>query len=179
VDCVLPATGIAGEASLSQDAATIAWKDDGGLKVAGSPTTADDPCVLGTAPVLLSPTGEHPSIGSAAVTAFLPEPPVVKLPARVTVKALGRARGVPVKVEVGGPGKIAVRGTVPARRLGRRGKAVLVAQGAGDATAAGTVTIRLRLTKAGRERPGRLKGARLTLRTVQGPRSVKKVIRLR
>ena len=41
------------------------------------------------------------------------------------------------------------------------------------------MTIRLRLTKAARKRPGRLKGARLTLRIVHGSGSVKKVIRLR
>ena len=41
------------------------------------------------------------------------------------------------------------------------------------------MTIRLRLTKAGRKRPGRLKGARLTLRIVHGSSSVKKVIKLR
>ena len=101
------------------------------------------------------------------------------LPAKVTAKALAKARGVPVKVKVGGPGKISVKGTVPARRLGRRGKPVVVAAGKGSATAAGTVTIRLRLTSAGRKRPGRLKGARLTLRIVHGSSSVKKVIKLR
>ena len=201
VDCVLPADGVARDASLSQDAGAVAWTDGGGLKVAGSPTTAGGgPCAMGSAPPVLSPTGEHPSIGGADVAAFLPTPPpapptpppaapgpggagavapVVTLPAKVTVKALARPRGVPVKVKVTGPGKISVRGTVPARRLGRRGKAVLVASGKGSASAAGTVTIRLRLTSAGRRRAGRLKGARLTLRIVHGSSSVKKVIRLR
>ena len=74
VDCFLPAAGIARDASLAQDAGAIAWKDDGGVKVAGTPSTADDPCVMGSAPVVLSPTGDHPSIGPANVTAFLPTP---------------------------------------------------------------------------------------------------------
>ena len=156
VDCLLPADGIARDASLAQDAGAIAWKDDGGVKVAGSPTTAADPCVLGSAPVVLSPTGTHPSIGGADVAAFLPKPPasplpqpavpgpvpmpgpsrpavrltpVVTLPAKVTVKALTAKRGIPVQVKVSAPGNVSIRGTVPARRLGRRGKPVVVATG--------------------------------------------------
>ena len=75
VDCFLPAAGIARDASLAPDAGAIAWKDDGGVKVAASPSTAADPCVMGSAPVVLSPTGEHPSIGGADVAAFLPKSP--------------------------------------------------------------------------------------------------------
>jgi hypothetical protein len=202
VDCFVPAAGIARDASLSQDAGTIAWKDDGGVKVAGSPSTEADPCVMGSAPVVISATGAHPSIGGADVAAFLPKPPagqqpppgspgsgtpgaatplapVARFPAKVTVKALASKRGVPVKVKVSGPGKVSVAGTVPARRLGRRGKPVVVATGKRSAKAAGTVTIRLRLTTVGRKRKGRLKGARLTLRIVQGSRSTTKVVRLR
>jgi len=176
VDCFVPAAGIARDASLAQDAGALAWQDDGGLKVAGSPTTSADPCVLPSAPVVISPTGGHPSIGGADVAAFLPKPPVtlpppvvggpgtvkplapvVKLPAKITAKALAAARGVPVKVKVGGPGKVSIKGTVPARRLGRRGKPVVVARGTGTPKAAGTVTIRLRLTAAARKRVRRLR----------------------
>jgi len=198
VDCFLPAAGIARAASLAQDGGFIAWKDDGGVKVARSPTTAADPCVLNSAPAVLSPTGDHPSIGGADVAAFLPKPPatggtgapggsappvplapVATLPARLTAKALAASRGAPVKVKVGGPGKVSIRGTVPAARLGRRGKPVLVATGTASPKAAGTVTVRLRLTAAGRKRLRRLKGARLTLRIAQGSRSTKKVVKLR
>ncbi len=204
VDCFLPAAGIARDASLAQDGGAIAWKDDGGVKVAGSPSTAADPCVMGSAAVVLSPTGAHPSIGSADVGAFLPTStssptatptgaapgaaapgataalaPVIKLPAKLTAKALAASRGVPVKVKVSGPGKVSIRGTVPARRLGRRGNPVVVATGTGVARAAGTVTIRLRLTAVGRKRVHRLKGSLLTLRIVQGSRSTTKVVKLR
>jgi hypothetical protein len=202
VDCFLPAAGIARDASLAQDAGTLAWKDDGGVKVAGSPSTAADPCVMGSTPVVLSPTGTHPSIGGADVAAFLPKPaptpapppavsgprapgatallaPIVKLSARVTAKGLASSRGVAVKVTVSGPGKVSIRGTVPGRRLGRTGKPVLVATGKRFAPTAGTVTIRLRLTPVGRKRVSRLKGARLTLRIAQGSRSATKVVRLR
>ena len=44
VDCFMPTSGVAKDVSLSLDATRIAWTDDGGLKVAGSPTTAADPC---------------------------------------------------------------------------------------------------------------------------------------
>jgi hypothetical protein len=200
VDCFIPAAGIARDASLAQDAGSVAWQDDGGLKVAGSPTTAADPCVMGSAPVVLSPTGTHPSIGGADVAAFLPKPtttpqqpppvtsgpgattptaPLATLPAKVTVKALKSSRGVPVKVKVGRAGKISITGTVPAKRLGRRGKPIAVATGTRSAAAAGTVTIRLKLNKTGRKRAGRLKGARLTLKIVQGSRATTKVVKLR
>ena len=202
VDCFVPAAGVARDASLAPDAGTIAWKDDGGVKVAGTPSSADDPCVMGSAPVVISATGTNPSIGGADVGAFLPKPPatqepppgssgsgspgtttpvapVAKLPARVTVKALAGKRGVPVKVKVGGPGKVSVTGTVPARRVGRRGKPVVVVTGSRSARAAGTVTIRLKLTAVGRKRAGRLKGAKLTLRIKQGSRSATKVVKLR
>jgi hypothetical protein len=200
VDCSLPAAGFARDASLSQDAGTIAWKDGAGVKVAGTPTTAAEPCALASAPVVLSPTGAHPSIGGADVSAFLPKPPVitppvvggsgapggatlsppvVKLPAKVTVKALAASRGVPVRVTVSGPGKVAITGTVPARRVGRRGKPVVVATGKASPRAAGTVTVRLRLTAVGHKRARRLKGARLALRIVQGSRSTTKTVKLR
>jgi len=199
VDCFLPAAGIARDASLAPDAGAIAWQDGGGVKVAGSPTTTADPCVMGSTPRVLSPTGTHPSIGGADVAAFLPKPPPtqpagpgpgasgggatsalgVKLPSKVTAKALAKSRGVPVKVKVSGPGKVSITGTVPARRIGRRGKPVVVAKGSRSARAAGTVTVRLRLTSVGRKRVRRLKGARLTLRVVQGSRKATKVVRLR
>ena len=208
VDCFLPAAGLARDPSLAQDAAAIAWKDDGGVKVAGSPSTAADPCVMGSAPVVISPTGAHPSIGRADVASFLPAPaasptpaagptspaavpgagapgatallaPVVTLPKKVTAKALAASSGIPVKVKVSSAGKVSISGTVPARRLGRRGKPVVVATGKGVARTAGTVTVRLRLTTAGRKGVRRLKGARLTLRIVRGTRATTKVVTLR
>jgi hypothetical protein len=211
VDCFIPAAGIAQDPSLAPDAGKIAWKDDGGVKVAGTPSTDADPCAMGSAPAVISATGTHPSIGGADVAAFLPKQPttqqqppaspgsgvpattgasgssgattplapVAKVPAKMSVRALARARCVPVKVKVGGPGKVSVRGTVPARRVGRRGKPVVVATGSRSAKAAGTVTVRLRLTAVGRKRASRLKGARLTLRIKHASRSTTRVVRLR
>jgi hypothetical protein len=211
VDCFVPAAGVAVDGSLSQDAATIAWKDEGGLKVAGTPTTNADPCVMTSAPVVISATGQHPAIGGADITKFLPPTtspgtppggsdqapgtstppptqtdagakpaaPVLTLPKKLTAKALASARGVAVKVKVGGPGKIAITGSVPAKRMGRRGKAAVVATGQAIARAAGTMTVRLRFNAAARKRAKRLKGARLSLRVVHDGRSSTKSIVLR
>jgi hypothetical protein len=157
---------------------------------------------MGSAPIVVSPTGTHPSIGGADVAAFLPKPPpgspsppagpgpgapgataphalVITLPKHVTAKALSGPRGLAVNVRVSAPGNVSIRGTVPARRLGRRGKPVVVATGKRVAPAAGTVTLRLRLTSVGRKHVRRLKGARLTLRITQGSRSTTKTVRLR
>jgi hypothetical protein len=202
VDCFVPAAGVARDGSLSQDAATIAWHDEGGLKVAGTPTTSADPCVMSSAPVVVSATGQHPAIGGADVTKFLPPPtssdapptgsgppsetpapppaaPVLTLPAKLTAKALASRRGVVVKVKVGGPGKIAITGRVPAKRMGRRGKPAVAATGQATARAAGTATVRLRFNAAARKRARSLKGARLSLRVVHDGHSSTKSVTLR
>jgi hypothetical protein len=207
VDCFLPATGVARNVSLSMDGKQIAWDDDQGLKVAGTPTTSADPCALPAAPTVISATGKLGAIGGADISAFLPKPPpadpgttpspapgttapgpgttapgpgttapgpgtpgsaapatapVVTLPARVTTAALARGTA-----------------TVPARRLGRRGKPIVVATGSARATRAGAVTVRLRLNATGRRAAKRLKGARLTLRAVQGTRTTTTTLKVR
>jgi hypothetical protein len=200
VDCFLPASGVAKEASLSLDATRIAWTDDQGLKVAGTPTTAADPCELTSAPVVISPTASQGAIGGADVAAFLPtsgQPPsggplpggplpgsppsgapVATVPRKVTVKALAGPRGVPIKVKVAHAGKVKIAGRVPAKVL-RSSRSVVVATGSKTAKGAGTVTVRLRLTTAARKKRSRLKGARMTLRVTQGSLSTTKRFKLR
>jgi hypothetical protein len=183
VDCYIPASGVAKAVSLSADATRIAWTDAGGLKVAGAPASAADPCALTSPPVVISPTASEGAIGGANVGPFLPAPPppptgggsptggakpVATVPRRVTTGALAGAKGVPIKVKVARAGKVKLSGTVPAKSLGRKGKPVVVATGSGTAKRAGTVTVRLRLTAAARKKPKRLKGARMTLRVSHG-----------
>ena len=74
VDCFVPASGVAGNASLSADATRIAWTDGQGLKVAGAPTSGADPCVLTSPPVVISPTASEGAIGGANMAAFMPPP---------------------------------------------------------------------------------------------------------
>jgi hypothetical protein len=68
---------------------------------------------------------------------------------------------------------------VAAKVLVRSGKPVVVATGSAIAKRAGTVTVRVRLTSAGRKKRKRLKGARMTLRISQGGLSTTKRVTLR
>jgi len=195
IDCFVPTAGVAKDASLSLDATRIAWTDTQGLKVAGTPTTAGDPCVLTSPPVVISPTASQGAIGGANISAFLPasaQPPgsvppaggsgiapLATLPRKLTTKALARARGVPIKVKVSRAGKVKLSGTVLAKILGRRGKPIVIATGSTNAARAGTVTVRLRLTSTARKKRSRLKGARMTLRVSQGALKTTKRITLR
>lgn len=193
VDCFVPTSGVAKEASLSMDATRIAWTDEQGLKVAGTPTTAGDPCALTSPPVVISPTASQGAIGGANMAAFLPtsgQPPtggpptsgggapLATVPKKVTVKALAGAKGVPIKVKVARAGKVKVSGSVPAKVL-RSSRSIVVATGSATAKRAGTVTVRLRLTTAARKKRSRLKGARMTLRVTQGRLSTTKRFTLR
>jgi hypothetical protein len=194
VDCFVPASGIAKDVSLSLDATRIAWTDGAGLRVAGTPTSAADPCELTAPPVVISSTAAQGAIGGANVAAFLPAAappttggpppaggaaPVATLPRKVTMKALAGAKGMPIKVKVGRAGKVKISGTVPAKTLSRKGRPVVVATGSATATRAGTVTVKLRLTATGRKKRARLKGARMTLRVSQGALSSTKRVTLR
>jgi hypothetical protein len=197
VDCFVPTSGVAKEASLSLDATRIAWKDDQGLKVAGAPTSAADPCELTSPPVVISSTASEGAIGGANIAAFLPasaQPPgggpptsggggggapLAVLPKKITAKALAGRKGVPIKVKVARAGKVKLSGTVPAKVLRRKGKPIVVATGSATAARAGTVTVRLRLTATGRRKRNRLKGARMTLKVSQGSLSTTKRLTLR
>ena len=189
VDCAMPVSGVAKDVSLSADAKRISWTDDQGLKVAGTPASAADPCVLTSPPVVISPTGTHGAIGGASVASFLPKPPptggpptggaapVATAPKRVKLKAL--AKGVAIKVKVAGAGRVKIAGTVPAKVLRRKGKPVVVATGSATAQQAGTVTVKLRLTATARKKRKRLKGARMTLRVSHAGLTATKRITLR
>jgi hypothetical protein len=178
IDCFVPAAGVARESSLSPDGSLLAWSDDGGVKIAGVPSTSADPCVMGSAPVVIAPAAPRAPARPAARTTGLG--PVLTLPAKLTLKALRAKAGLALKVRVGGPGRVTASATVPAKRLGRRGKkAIVVATGSALARAAGSVTVRLKLNALGRKRARRLKGARLTVKITHAKRSTTKAITVR
>ncbi|MDA0185632.1 hypothetical protein OJ997_35330 [Solirubrobacter phytolaccae] len=202
VDCYVPANGVAVDASLSQDATRVAWSDADGLKVAGTPTTAADPCVLTSAPVVIAPNGKSASIGAANVASFLPPPPAppappapptppsgpgttttptaaptATVPTKVTRAAL--TKGLAFKVQAVAAGKVTLTATVPAKALGKKGKPIVIATGSGTAKAAGALSIKLKLNATGRKQSKRLKGKKATLRVAQGTRSTTKTITLR
>ncbi len=209
VDCFLPATGSTDDATLSQDGRFVAWTDTEGVKIAGVPTTAADPCVFSSPPVLISATGSSPSIGGSDVRTLRPTAPgggtgdapgggtddepgggtddepaskplIVTLPAKVTAAALTSPAGLPLKVTVPAGGKITVTASVPASRLGLKGKkAVVIATGSASPRSAGQVSFKLRLNAKGRKYRKKLRGLTLTLKITQGAKTTTKTIRLR
>ncbi len=197
VNCFLPATGSAANATFSQDGQFVAWQDVEGIKIAGVPTAANNPCVFSSPPVLISATGSSPSIGGSDVRTLRPTAPgggtgggtddepaskplIVTLPAKVTAAALTSKAGLPLKVTVPAGGKIAVTASVPASRLGLKGnKAVVIATGSASPKSAGQVSVKLRLNAKGRKYRKRLRGLTLTLKITQGAKTTTKTIRLR
>lgn len=177
-DCFLPAQGDATHVSISQDATTMAWHDDRGVVVAGTPawfpSVAISTCNLSRPPVVISPTGKMPSIGAStaaiAGTGGGPgtgggnkdggAPKVVGLAKKLKAAAL--ARGILLTVRVAGPGKVVAIGKVGGKT---------VARASAKAKRAGKVTLRLKATKAYRDRLGALKGKRLVIKVTAGGRS--------
>jgi len=201
VDCYLPVTGVATDVSLSQDATQVAWHDDQGVRVGGAPTGAADPCQLTAPAVVLSATGKFPSIGTTSVDAVIaarnpgggnpgggnpgggggsttPAPFTVKTPKTATIRVLAAA-GLALPVTAPAAGVITVTGSVPAKRVGRRGAPVVVAKARAKAGGAGTVKMRLRLTPVGKTLRARLKGAPMSVRITQGRKTLTRRIVLR
>lgn len=167
-DCLLPTAGAASDVSISQDGASMAWKDDRGVVVAGTPvwfaSAAISTCNLSRPPVVISPTGQMPSIGaSSAATppasgpgpkgSGSPGPRIVSPPK--TLKAAALRKGILLKVKVTGRGKVTATG-----KVGKK----LVAKGTATAKRAGTVRLRLKATKAYRGKLGSLVGKQLKIR---------------
>lgn len=70
-DCYLPSSGLASDVSISQDGTRVAWRDAGGVKVAGIPAfDGPETCRLTAPPVVISPTGASPSIGGFDLAAL-------------------------------------------------------------------------------------------------------------
>ncbi len=195
-DCFLPAVGEASEATISQDGTRIAWKDAQGVKIAGTPAGTTEPCALSAPPVVISATGSSPSIGGADVTQLRPSAPApapnpnpgpgpggslsVSVPAKGSAAALAGSKGLALRINVPAAGRVTASGSIAAKRLGLKGrKAILVATGSARATKAGTIIVRLKLTRKARKYRKRLRGATIVLRITQGGRTTTKSVRLR
>jgi hypothetical protein len=189
VDCYLPASGVAKDVSLSQDGHFVAFSDAEGLKVARDPASEDEWCTLPAPPVLIAPGATSASISGGDVTPFLPPAPgtppssstpstggtstpvtatqpakAPQLPAKVAAKALTGG----LKITVGAAGKVTVTALVGKKKVGT---------GSATAKAAGTVTIKLKLTKAGRKLAR--KGKKVTLKVTQAGRTTTRTVKLR
>jgi hypothetical protein len=207
VDCFIPATGNARDVTFSQDGTRMAWKDDEGVKIAGVPTTAGDPCVFSSAPIVISVTGSSPSIGGADVSQLRPPAPagpgptptpspspgtggdgtggtggslsVGSVPTKGSAAALAGASGLTLKLTVPARGKVTVTGSVAPTALRLKGnRAIVVATGSATATKAGKLSVRLKLNRAGRRYRKRLKGATITLKITQGKTTTTKRVKL-
>ncbi len=125
-----------------------------------------------------SPGSGSPGGGTADPPAS--KPPIVTLPAKVTAAELTSTAGLPLKVTVSAGGKITVTASVPASRLGLKGKkAVVIATGSANPRSAGQVSFKLRLNAKGRKHRKKLRGSTLTLKITQGTKTTTKTIRLR
>jgi hypothetical protein len=193
------------DVSLLQDATRVAYRDDGGVQVAGIPTFGGgDTCVLTSPAVSIAPTGSSPSLGPIDVDALYAarnpvpggaQPPAsggdpgtppagggaltFTVPKGAKASALGRRSGLPVAVYAQGPGVVTVTVTVPASRLGRRGKPVIVARGKATAARAGKLTVRLKATKVARKKLKRLRGAKVKLVVRAGGLTSSRSVRLK
>ncbi len=169
-----------------------------------------EPCVLTRPAVTIAAGGRFPSIGAMSAAAIraarspgggtddtpgggtddtpgggtddapTSKPLIVTLPAKVTAAALTSKAGLTLKVTVPAGGKIAVTASVPASRLGLKGKkAVVIATGSASPRSAGQVSFKLRLNAKGRKYRKRLRGLTVTLKITQGTKTTTKTIRLR
>ncbi|MBS1676622.1 MAG: hypothetical protein JST08_04465 [Actinobacteria bacterium] len=187
-DCMLPVQGPAHNVSISPDGTSMAWQDDRGVVVAGTPvwfaTAEVSTCNLSRPPVVISATGQMPSIGdsTAAVastgggTSGGGTPPSTAPTEKKgsggaggkgggavptvgalpkTVKAVVLVGGLPLVVKVAKAGKVTASGKVGAQ---------VVATGEAKAKGPGKVTVRLKATKAWGRRLGKLVGKSLKIK---------------
>jgi hypothetical protein len=156
--------------------------------------------------VSISPTGSGPSLGPIDAAALYaarnpsPLPPgtttpppgggpaggggsnglTVSVPSGARAAALGTRGGLRVIVTTTAAGVVKVTATVPASRLGRKGKKpVVIATGKATATKAGKVTVTLKATKAARKKLKRLRGAKVKLTVKVGQLTSTKTVTLK
>jgi hypothetical protein len=184
-DCTLPTQGDPDNVSISPDGTSMAWADDRGVVVAGTPVWFPDPnpsiCNLSRPPVVISGTGKYPSLGESTA-AIVPSGPPVSPPAPGPAGGSGggakkggggagagggpavslpktvkaSALGAGVKLSVTAPGK----GKVTA--VGKVGRQV-VAKGEARAKRAGKVQVTLKALRAYRAKLASLKGKNLKI----------------
>ncbi len=203
--CTIPAQGKASDVSISPDGTAIAWKDDGGVKVAGIPNFSGvNDCAFTSPPVVISPTASYPSIGGGDVPSgpvgggsgagappspsgsgsgsggptpqsTPPASPKLLLPAKFTARGL--RGGVTVSVAVSQPGPVDVQVLVPSSKL-RAAKTTVIARGKTTAKTAGTVRVKLRATRKARAKLRRLKGVTASVKVVVGTTTTTKRVKL-
>jgi hypothetical protein len=188
IDCRLPGVGQVTNPSWTADATTLAWQDDEGVKVGPRPTgTGGSTCAFATPPRLVAAGGVGASISPTTLATATPPPtppssPTIDVALPRKVKASKLRKGIKVTVTVPAGGVVKLRGTVKGSVLGLAGKRgrkqQVVAEGRVRADAAGTLSVKVRLTKKAAKKVKRLPGARLSVTVTQGPASAKGRVRL-
>jgi hypothetical protein len=185
--CDVPTVGNVNAVSLSQDGAWLAWTDDRGLVVAPTPPLGSgSPCPLASAPVVISATGSHPSLGATTLatapatpaappgtttpppgpTATTPPTtaaPTTTAPTRSSRPVVSVARSVRASAFAKGVRlvvTVARKGTVTVTaKVGR----TTLARGSAKARKAGRVALTLKSSKKVARRLGRYKGKTLKI----------------
>ncbi|MBS1843159.1 MAG: hypothetical protein JST53_01970 [Actinobacteria bacterium] len=193
--CDLPTQGDAGEVSLSADGTKMAWHDDRGVVIAGTPVWFATPeaavCKLSSPPVVISASGRMPALGNSTaavppspgggggiIGGDAPPSPAPSSPKTGNEKSDGGKGDAPIltpvpkTVKAGALAKgLPLTVTVPkggqVTAVGKVGSQV-VAKGAVRAKRAGRVTLRLKATAAWSKRLGQLSGKTLKV-TVTAP----------
>ncbi|MBS1890538.1 MAG: hypothetical protein JST59_04550 [Actinobacteria bacterium] len=203
--CDLPTQGDAGEVSLSADGTTMAWHDDRGVVVAGTPVWFATPeaatCKLSSPPVVISASGKMPSLGNS--TAAVPPStggggggstgggttpaPTSTSPKKTDDKSGGSQGDAPIlsplpktvkasALSKGLPVTVTVPKAGQVTAVGKVGSQV-VAKGTVRAKRAGKVTLRLKATAAWSKRLGQLAGKTLKV-TITAPGGTAKLTRM-
>jgi hypothetical protein len=99
-DCLLPASGAPSDITISQNGASIAWRDSRGVVIAGSPDfSGAATCNLTRAPKVISTTGQMPSYGPFNVSAYK-APVAAGLSVKITTKKPKSKAKISAKVKV-------------------------------------------------------------------------------
>jgi hypothetical protein len=164
-----PAGGRYSQPTFAPDGGRLAWAEGDGVHVAAVPAFAGG-CTLDGAtptPPLVIPGGSEPDWGPAAVPAARPVPAPAtdagRVPSRLGVSikrtALRAAlrKGLKITVTAPSAGRLAA--------TAKRGRTT-VARAPGRSVEAGTRSLTLRFTKAGRRALARSRRAKLTIRVV-------------
>lgn len=182
-DCMLPASGLPSNVSISQDGSTIVWQDSRGVVIAGAPDFSGPPtCALTRAPAVISASGIYPSYGPFNVSAASAPAPVAKpkLSVGSSIKLKSLKSGVKVSVTSAVAGKAKLTLTIKPSKVGKKGKKLItIASGSANVAAGVAKKIKLKFTSSGKKLKKRLKGKKATLTVSVGGQKASKTVKLK
>lgn len=182
-DCILPSSGDPSDVTISQDGATIAWRDSRGVMIAGTPNfggAAD--CQLTRAPQVIAPSGFQPSYGPFNVPAGgVPtgQLPTVKIGSSVKLSSALKS-GFKVTVTSPIAGQVKIKLAIKPSKVGKKGKKeITLATGSATLTANKATKVKVKFTSAGKKLKKKLKGKKATLTVSVGAATTTKTVKLK